>query len=292
MSRVTSHDGVGLYYEETGHGTPLVFVHEFAGDVRSFEPQVRHFSRRYRCITYNARGYPPSDVPEDRERYSQAHARDDVRALLDALDIERAHVLGISMGAFATLHFGLEYPDRALSLTVGGCGYGSPLAVTVRFRAEAEAAAARIETEGMAAFAAIYSQTPARLTYRAKDPRGFAEFARQLSEHSATGSALTMRGVQGRRPSLYDLEDDLRALRVPTLLVTGDEDEPALDATLFLKRAIPSAGLVVLPRSGHALNLEEPGWFNGLVGDFLHQVETGRWGSRALSTPDGTILQS
>ena len=291
MSRLESHDGVGLYYEDTGQGTALVFVHEFAGDSRSFEPQVRHFARRYRCITYNARGYPPSDLPDGGDRYSQVHARDDVRGVLDALGIERAHVVGVSMGAFATLHFGLEYPERALSLAVGGCGYGAPTAVVAQFREEAEAAAGRIESEGMPAFAAGYSQSAARLTFRSKDPRGFAEFARQLGEHSAAGSAATMRGVQGRRPSLYDLEAELAELQVPTLLMTGDEDEPALDATLFLKRTIPAAGLVMLPRTGHALNLEEPGWFNALVGDFFHQVESGRWRSRDLSSMSRSILR-
>src|SRR2546426_8468737 len=106
---ITADDGVRLYYEETGAGTAVVFVHEFAGDHRSWEPQLRHFSRRYRCIAYNARGYPPSDVPQELERYSQARARDDIRCVLDALGIQRAHVVGLSMGAFATLHFGMVY---------------------------------------------------------------------------------------------------------------------------------------------------------------------------------------
>ena len=94
MAKATTDDGVGLYYEETGAGAPIVFVHEFAGDLRSFEPQVRYFSRRYRCIAYNARGYPPSDVPESFERYSQERARDDIRCVLDGLKIEKAQVSG------------------------------------------------------------------------------------------------------------------------------------------------------------------------------------------------------
>ena len=103
MPHVTSDDGVKLYYEETGSGTPVVFVHEFAGDYRSWEPQVRHFARRYRCIVYNARGYPPSDVPSDVERYSQDRARDDILAVLDGLKLAKAHIVGLSMGAFAAL---------------------------------------------------------------------------------------------------------------------------------------------------------------------------------------------
>src|SRR5215813_3904894 len=125
MPKLTTDDGVQLYYEETGSGTPVVFVHEFGGDHRSWEPQVRYFARRYRCVAYNARGYPPSDVPADPASYSQERARDDIRAVLDALGITTAHVVGLSMGGFATLHFGLAYPSRAVSLVVAGCGYGA-----------------------------------------------------------------------------------------------------------------------------------------------------------------------
>src|SRR5690242_11767875 len=101
MPTLTTDDGIKLYCEDTGSGTPIVFVHEFAGDYRSWEPQVRHFARRYRCITYNARGYPPSDVPVEVDRYSQQRSRDDVRCVLDGLKIERAHIVGLSMGGFA-----------------------------------------------------------------------------------------------------------------------------------------------------------------------------------------------
>src|SRR5258706_7475545 len=105
MSTLTTDDGVKLHYEESGSGTPIVFVHEFAGDWRTWEPQLRHFSRRYRCIAYNARGYPPSDVPADVERYSQQRARDDILRVFDALGIARAHVVGKFIGRVAALPF-------------------------------------------------------------------------------------------------------------------------------------------------------------------------------------------
>ncbi len=282
MATLTTDDGVRLYYEETGAGTPIVFVHEFAGDHRSWEPQVRHFARRYRCITYSARGYLPSEVPEGFERYSQERWREDLRCVLDALQLPAAHVVGLSMGAFATLHFGMRYartgaPLRALSLTLAGCGTGAHPSVYAKFQAEARALADSIEREGMAHLAATYGHGPARVQFRAKDPRGFAEAMRQLSEHSAEGSANTMRGYQARRPCLYDLEQEIAAIAAPVLVMTGDEDEPCLEPSLFLKRTIPQAGLAVLPRSGHAINLEEPALFNRLLEDFLHQVECGRW---------------
>jgi len=110
MPHVSADDGVRLYVEEAGNGPPVVFVHEFAGDHRSWEPQVRALSRRYRCVVYAARGYPPSDVPQDEAAYSQARAVADIVAVLDGLEIERAHVVGLSMGGFATLHLGLRHP--------------------------------------------------------------------------------------------------------------------------------------------------------------------------------------
>ncbi len=280
MPSFTTDDGVRLHYEESGAGTPIVFVHEFAGDHRSWEPQVRHFSRRYRCVVYGARGYPPSEVPAELERYSQARARDDVRCVLDALKLERAHVVGLSMGSFATLHFGMAYSARALSLTVAGCGYGAHPAQHAKFQEDSKALAQRIRDEGMARVAATYGRGPARVQFEAKDPRGFAEFERMLAEHSPLGSANTMLGYQARRPSLYALVDELQRLRVPTLIVAGDEDDATLEAGLFLKRAIRSAGLVVLPKTGHVINLEEPALFNQLLESFFHQVEAGRWTAR------------
>lgn len=294
MATLTTDDGVKLYYEDTGAGTPIVFVHEFAGDWRSWEPQVRHFARRYRCITYSARGYLPSDVPHDPDRYSQERWREDVRCVLDALELPAAHVVGLSMGAFATLHFGMRYArkggtPRALSLTLAGCGTGAHPAVHAKFQAEARALADTIARQGMAHLAQTYGHGPARVQFRAKDPRGFAEAIRQLSEHSAEGSAHTMRGYQARRPSLYDLVDDIAAIDVPVLVMTGDEDEPCLEPSLLLKRAIPQAALAVLPRSGHAINLEEPALFNELLGNFLHQVDAGRWGARDAAAAPASV---
>jgi pimeloyl-ACP methyl ester carboxylesterase len=279
-THVLSGDGVRLYVEEAGKGFPILFMHEFAGDHRSWEPQVRSFGRHYRCITYNARGYPPSDVPTDQDAYSQEIAVADAVAVLDGLGIERAHIVGISMGGFCALHFGLRHPDRAASLVVAGCGYGAQPERQEAFRAESAVIADAFEQEGSAAVAERYAVGPARVQFQNKDPRGWAEFARQLAEHSAEGAVLTMRGVQRNRPSLYALTAELQALTVPTLIVTGDEDEGCLEPDLMLKRTIPSAGLAVLPRTGHTANLEEPELFNRLVRDFLIAAEQGTWGLR------------
>ena len=290
MALAETDDGVTLYYEETGHGYPVVFVHEFAGDCRSWEPQLRYFSRRYRCIAFNARGFPPSDVPEDAAKYSQRRARDDIKAVLDHLDLAEAHIVGLSMGGFATLHFGLNYPGLARSLLVGGCGYGAERDRAEQFRGEAEACAECLESEGMASFAKTYALGPTRVQFQNKDPRGWREFADMLGEHSATGSALTQRGVQRERPSLWDLEDAMRNLSVPTLIVTGDEDEPCLVPGIFMKRTIPSSGLAVIPKTGHAVNLEEPDIFNRVLAEFLDLVEAGRWEPRDPRSVTESIL--
>lgn len=280
MPFATTDDGVRLWFEETGAGAPIVFVHEFAADHRSWEAQMRHFGQRHRCIAFSARGYPPSDVPPDPASYGQDRAADDILAVMDHLAIDKAHVVGLSMGGFASLHFGFRHPARARSLVVAGVGYGAEKHEQEKFRSEVEVVAKSLLEEGMAAFAEKYAYGPTRVQFENKDPRGFAEFRKALAEHSALGSANTQIGCQGRRPSLYDLVDRMRAMTVPTLILTGDEDWPCLAPALLMKREIPSAALSVMPNCGHTINLEDPDQFNRIVGDFIGQVEAGRWPRR------------
>lgn len=287
MPTALADDGVRLYYEETGEGTPLVFLHEFAGDHRSWEPQVRHFSRTYRCVVLAARGFPPSEVPADPAAYSQARAVADVVNVLDAAGIGRAFVIGNSMGGFTALHLALRQPGRTLGAVVGGCGYGAHPDKEASFRAESEKVAAAFETEGAQAMSRWYGVGPARVQFLAKDPRGHAEHVRVLAEHDAVGAANTMRGVQKGRPSLYALREQLASCEAPVLVIAGDEDNGVLETNLMLKRTIPRCGLAVFPKSGHVTNLEEPVLFNSTVQHFLTAVEHEKWGERdprALST--------
>ena len=279
-------NGINLYYEENGEGYPLVWSHEFAGDHRSWETQVRFFARSYRVITYSARGYPPSDIPTDPDDYSQEHAVEDLRGLLEHLDIERAHIGGLSMGGNVALNFGLTYPDMASSLIVAGTGTGS--VEPEAFRRRLNEIAERMEADGMAAMS-DYARGPARVQLLRKDPKGWREFADQFSQHSSIGSAMTFRGVQGRRPPIFNLETRLRGLDVPTLIMFGDEDDPCIEPSIFLKRCIPRSGLVVIPQSGHAINLEEPDMFNRAVLDFLTAVEAGKWAARDPGAQSGSL---
>jgi pimeloyl-ACP methyl ester carboxylesterase len=290
MPTLRTDDGVDLVYEEAGSGIPMVFVHEFAGDARSWEPQMRFFARRYRCIAYHARGYPPSAVPSDPKAYSQDRATDDIAAVIKGLGLGPSHVVGLSMGAFAALHLGLRHPSLARSLTAAGVGYGAAPGKREQFRAETDAAIARIRSETMAEFGKSYARGPTRLVFEETDPRGYAEFRAQLCEHSTEGSALTMQGVQRERPSLFDLADGFKAFTTPTLVIAGDEDDPTLEPALYLKRTIPTSALLVMPKAGHTMNLEHPDAFNRAVLDFVTQVDGGTWRNRIPASLAGGII--
>jgi pimeloyl-ACP methyl ester carboxylesterase len=279
MPHVSARDGTRLYYEEAGGGTPVVFVHEYAGDWRSWEAQMRHFSRAHRCITYSQRGYLPSDVPTKPERYSQDIFRDDVIALMDALKIDKAHIVGHSMGAYTALHAGVHYPKRCISVVAAGCGWGSTPDAKQReaMKALAVETGKMFAEEPMAVAAAKYADAPMRHAQKYKDPRGHAEFARMLAEHSAEGHAQTMFNLQLKRPTLWEMQDALKKFSVPLLVIVGDEDEPCLDGSVFLKRTAPTGGLLVIPRSGHNIPAEEPAQFNAALAELIASAEAGRW---------------
>lgn len=277
MAYALTDDNVRLHYEETGSGDPIVFLHEFAGDHRSWEQQVRHFARNFRCVVLSARGYPPSDVPTDPAAYSQNRAVADVVAVMDAAGIDRAFVVGNSMGGFGALHFALQHPDRVLGSVVAGCGYGAHPDKEEGFRAESEKVAAAFETEGSESMSTWYGFGPARVQFELKDPRGHAEMVQILAEHDPVGAANTMRGVQKGRPSLYAMQEELAACEAAVLVIAGDEDNGALETDLMLKRTIPRCGLAIIPKSGHVTNLEEPELFNQLLENFFCSVEHGKW---------------
>ena len=277
MPHATAPDGVKLYYEEVGSGTPILFVHEYSGDWRSWEPQMRFFGRRHRCISYSFRGYPGSDVPDKADSYGQQHAVDDARHMLEHLRIPKAHIVGLSQGAFAAAHFGRLYGDRALSLTLAGIGSGAGREGHEQFKRDAQITARRIRLEGMTKYATGLTSNPTRSRFKQKDPRGFAEFTKQLSEHPDVGAAHTMENYQGKRPSLYDFESEWKNVKLPTLIICGDEDEPCLLPSLYLKRVLPNAGLAMFAKTGHTVNLEEPDAFNREVWNFITLAEAGRW---------------
>lgn len=273
----TASDGISLHVRTAGSGTPLLFVHEFSGDARSWEPQIGFFSRYYRCATYCARGYPPSDVPPALEAYGQDRAADDAADVIRALCDGPAHVVGLSMGGFAALHLGLRHPDLVRSLVIAGVGYGSRPDQQPQYGDAMRQEADLAEAIGMIAYARKLADSDYARCFRAKDEAGWRRFAAQLGEHSVHGMAMTLRGIIARRPSLWHIGAALSRLDVPVLLLAGDEDTPCLEPGLYLKAVLPDAALCVLPRSGHLVNLEEPALFNSTVLGFLSAIECGRW---------------
>ena len=271
-------NGIDIFYEERGTGFPMILSHEFAGSWESWKDQIRFFSRRYRVIAYNDRGYPPSSVPDDPSTYSEEQSVEDLLGLMDALGIEQAHIGGLSMGGALTLKFGIAHPERCRSLTIAGAGSGTTN--KEQFLKEQDATATVFEQRGSGAVGEFYSRGPARVQLQSKDPLGFEEFVDLFVRHSAEGSARTMRGVQMRRKTIYEVEAEMRTCRVPALILSGDEDELCLEPALFMKRNLPNAGLAILPKSGHPINLEEPALYNQLVLDFLTRVEQDAWHPR------------
>lgn len=280
MPYATASDNVRLYFEEEGSGTPILFIHEFAADYASWEHQVRYFSRGYRCIVYSARGYTPSDVPEKADAYSYKHFYTDAIAVLDHLKIDAAHLVGLSMGAYSALQVGINAPKRALSLTLAGAGSGFEADRLKAFRDTCMAHATEMERGGSDEVAKLTGMSPGRIPFLVKDPRGFKDFYDALAKHDAQGSANTQRGFQGARPPISEFKDAMNKLKVPTLIVVGDEDDGCIAPSLFMKQHIAPSGLAMFPKTGHVLNQEEPALFNETVGKFLTLAEAGRWPDR------------
>jgi pimeloyl-ACP methyl ester carboxylesterase len=280
MPFVEGH-GVRLHFEEAGSGHPIIFAHEFAADCREWETQLHFFSRAYRCIAYNARGYPPSDVPESPAQYGFELIVEDIAALMRGLSIDKAHIVGLSMGGYAALQFGLRHPQMASAIVAAGAGSGSPPQRREAWREQSLLNARGFLEKGMAAMAEEMGAGPTRVQLKRKDPRAFHEFMEHLKAHSPVGMSGTSAGYIALRPSLYDFKEAFGGIRVPVLLALGDEDEPCLETNLMLKQAIPTAGLWICPNTGHAINLEEPAAFNAEVQAFFSAVERGSWPSRA-----------
>ena len=280
MPYAVASDKVRLYYEEVGSGTPILFVHEFAADHTNWEPQMRYFSRGHRCIAYAARGYTPSDVPPSPDLYTYKHFYTDALAVLDHLNIQKAHFVGLSMGSYSSLHVALNAPSRMLSMTLAGVGSGSNLEHLDAWRQQCRETADQFEKLGAVEVAKVTREALARIPFLVKDPRGHADFYAALARHDSKGSANTMRSFQGGRPSIYTLTEAIRTVLTPALIICGDEDDACVEPSLFLKKQLPAAGLTFFPKTGHVLNLEEPALFNEMVQRFIALVEAGRWGVR------------
>lgn len=275
MPQAKASDGTKLYYETQGSGPAIVFVHELAGTCHSFDLQVAALKGKFRCITFNARGYPPSDVPASVESYSQDIAAADIGAVLDAAGEKDAHVMGVSMGSAAALQFALAQPSRVRSAILCSIGSGSD-AKPDEYAANMEAMAARVEKNGMDQIRQNFTSSPARLKLKEKSPAEYQKFLGEIEKFSVQGLANTMRGVQKRRPPLYAHKDKIAAMKIPTLVVLGGIDQGCEKPSHFLKEALPGARLEILPNTGHGVNIEEPERVNRMVEEFVAAIEAKR----------------
>lgn len=266
-----SSGGVNLYFEDDGAGPPILFLHEFAAELHSWRCQVENLRNNYRCITFNARGYPPSDVPGLPDEYGEEHSVSDALRVLDALGIESAHLVGASMGAAVALHVARQHPGRVKSLVLISIGSGSSEAQRPRYLQRMKALGELLGREGVPALAARISEGEARQQLKRKRPDAWAEATQRLAQLSGAGLINTLNQVQLRRPPLSAFDESLRCMRTPTLLVAGDQDTEVIGATLHLRSTIPGAGLRVYPWSGHTLNIEEHESLNSDLQAFLQQ---------------------
>lgn len=284
LPTISAPDGTTLYYEEHGSGIPVLFLHEFAGNHRTWAGQVGKLQNGYRCITYSARGYPPSGIPESDAAYGQDIAVSDALAVLDALAVDRAHIVGHSMGAYTALHIGIRVPNRCLSVSALGCGWGSEPDERETARAMCEDIAGMFRRGPIEQAAAKYARFPMRNTFEAKNPLGFAAFEKILGGLSPMGAALTMLNLQRDRPTLWDMEEQLKSFEPPLLVLVGDEDHPCLEGSLFLKRTVATAALQMVPRSGHSLTMEEPDIVNEALAAVFAATAAGSWMDHRLTT--------
>ena len=275
MPQAKAADGTSLYYESHGSGPAIIFVHELAGTCHSFDLQVAALKGSYRCITFNARGYPPSDVPSAVDSYSQDIAAEDISTVLDAAGEKDAHVMGVSMGSAAALQFAIAHPNRVRSAILCSIGSGSD-AKPDEYVANMEAMAARVEKNGMDQIRQNFTASLARQKLKDKSPAEYQKFLADLERFSVQGLTITMRGVQKRRPPLYAHKDKIAALRVPALVVLGGIDQGCEKPSHFLAETLPGARLEILPNTGHGVNIEEPDRVNRMVAEFVGAVEAKR----------------
>ena len=259
--------GVRLYYEDSGAGPAVLFVHELASDLRQWRGTIAALRPRYRCIAWNARGYPPSDTPDAPEAYRWEAFAGDIGAVLDHLELPGAILVGWSMGGYAALQFARLRPERVLGLVLAGVGSGSPAAERGPFQAQMLELAQAWRTDPAAA-AELVAASPGRQPLK-RDPRAFAAWLADLKTHSPQGMALTCANYQALRPSLEACEADLARLSPPVLLMVGEADAPCLEASRWLARTIPGAQLTVLEGGGHAPMLEDPAGFARALEQFL-----------------------
>lgn len=266
-------NGIHLFFEEAGTGPPIIFVHAYPMGRTMWAPQVAHFQRRYRAIAYDCRGFGKSDAPLAPDEYSQPRSVEDLRGLLRGLGIPRAAVVGLSMGGNIALHFALNHPAEVAGVVICDTGAGSD--DPVQFGAVTDGWARTAETGGVEGFATAIFTHPIFAGYAARGPAEAAAMCQMITAHPPHGVTHTARGTLGKRPPIFALEERLRTLAVPSLILVGERDLPCIAPSQFLADRIPDAQLHVMAGCGHFINLERPAEFNRFLEAFFRKIGWG-----------------
>ncbi len=249
-------NGINIFYEEYGQGFPILLLHGFAGTTASWAPQVEALSQKYRFIVYDMRGHGQTDSPSELSAYSMDILIEDQRQLLQRLGVKQAAVGGLSLGGSVAMRFYIKHPGvvRTLVLADTAPGFRNPQGKSLRDWNENWLSYAElIEKQGMAAY---LKSEQAKLDYYTKPD--------VMLKHNPAGLANIIRGVM-----VDQMMAPLEKIKVPALLISGDEDTLYLKAAEYMNQHIPVAQNVVIQKAGHGANVDQPDIFNRAILDFL-----------------------
>ena len=251
MSRARLN-GIEIDYDVSGAGPPVLLSHGYSATRRMWDGQHRALESRYQVISWSMRGHGQTESPADPSRYSADLTVADMEALLRHVNVERAVIGGLSLGGYASLGFYLAHPEmvRALVICDSGPGYRNAEARAI-WNVRAHQRAAELEARGLEA-----------LSGRSREMR------EAIGEHrSAQGLARAAFGMLAQEGS--HVIDGLAGVRVPTLIIVGDQDQPFIAPSEYMAKKIPGARLEVIAGAGHSSNLDQPEAFNRVLRDFL-----------------------
>jgi pimeloyl-ACP methyl ester carboxylesterase len=243
-------NGIEIDYEVSGSGPVLLLSHGYGSTRHMWDDQHRAFADRWRVVSWDMRGHGQTDSPDDPKQYSAALTVADMRALLQHVGAERAIIGGLSLGGYVSLAFALAHPamTQALVICDSGPGYRNAEA-RAQWNQRAQERAVSLESRGLDA-----------LTRRSKETQ-------QAVHRSARGLAHAARGMLAQEGS--QVIDGLASIRVPTLVIVGDQDQPFVAPSEYMAKKIAGARLAVIPGAGHSSNLDQPEAFNRVLREFL-----------------------
>jgi len=271
---VTQVSGVRIHYKDEGQGYPVLFMHGFASDLQSWDEQVPVLVDKYRVVRYDCRGHGGSESPDHQDDYSQEILVDEALGLLDAIGLDKAHVCGLSMGGGTALNLALKHPDRVSAAIIASTGAGS--GAEESFLEGFKALTDMLDRGDLESFAKTLASSPVAAVFSKLRPDLIETTKERRMRNNPGGLAHIIRGAIMRRKSIFALEDQLKNMKVPALIVAGELDQACRGPADFMGRHIPRSRLVVFPETGHVVNLERREDFNREMLGFLDDVACGR----------------